>query len=79
MKYAVLITKEVQNGYVAQALAFPDIVVCGHAETAVLAEVQAAIAEKLSTGRVVQVEVPSNAESFHRGASLAAFCRHVRR
>lgn len=59
MTYRVLLRKQPLNGYIATALNWPDCQVSAPTREEALAQIQAAIAELLASGEVVDLEIPA--------------------
>jgi len=62
MRYEIVVTKHLNNGYTARPVLFPEVVVTGADEKETLERVRAAIVDMQSTSRIVAIDVP-NAES----------------
>jgi predicted RNase H-like HicB family nuclease len=58
MTYTVLITKHPNDGYLARALAVPEIAVTGATEAEAIDGLRAALAELHAQSHLVQVDVP---------------------
>jgi len=59
MTYRVLLRKEPTNGYVATALDWPHCQVAAPTREAALTQIQAAIVDLLTTGEIVDLEIPT--------------------
>lgn len=59
MTYRVLFRKEPTNGYVATALDWPHCQVTAPTREAALAQIQTAIVDLLTTGEIVDLEIPT--------------------
>lgn len=62
MTYDILLTRENDRLFKARVLLLPDIVITGPDETDVLNKVKVAIASLRQKSRIVQLDVPSEAE-----------------
>jgi len=58
MQYDILLTKHANNGYTAQPLLIPEIVVSGEDENEALELVCKAIANRHLQSRIVRVDIP---------------------
>jgi predicted RNase H-like HicB family nuclease len=58
MEYDILLTKQSNNGYIAQALLMPEIIVSGENEAEALTRVSKAIANRHTQSRIVRITVP---------------------
>ena len=58
MEYDILLTKPSNNGYIAQPLLMPEIVVSGENEVEVLARVSKAIVNRHTQSRIVRINIP---------------------
>jgi hypothetical protein len=63
MEYAVLLTKQPNNGYIARSLLLPGIVVNGIDEAEALAQMRIALSDVQRHSRVVQISVPTQDET----------------
>lgn len=63
MRYEIVVTKDVNNGYSARPVLFPDVVVTGADEQETLERVRTAIVDLQSTSRIVAIDVPVDAET----------------
>lgn len=63
MRYEIVVTKDVNNGYSARPVLFPEVVVTGADEQETLERVRAAIVDLQSTSRVVAIDVPLDPET----------------
>jgi predicted RNase H-like HicB family nuclease len=59
MTYRVLLRKEATNGYVATALDWPHCQVAAPTREAALEQIQIAIVDLLTTGEIVDLEIPT--------------------
>ncbi len=60
MTYRVLLRKEPTNGYIATALDWPDCQVTASTRAAALEQIQVAIVDLLTTGEIVDLEIPTS-------------------
>ena len=60
MTYRVLVRKEPTNGYIATALDWPHCQVAAPTREAALEQIQVAIADLLTTGEIVDLEIPTH-------------------
>jgi predicted RNase H-like HicB family nuclease len=63
MEYAVLLTKQPDNGYIARSLLLPDIVVSGVNEAEALTQMRIALSDVHRQSRVVQISIPTPDET----------------
>ena len=63
MEHAVLLTKQPNNGVIAQSLLFPTIFANGVDEEDALVQLRAALAEVQRHSRVVRIDTPVPAET----------------
>lgn len=63
MRYEIVVTKDVNNGYSARPVLFPEVVVTGADEQETLERVRAAIVDLQSTSRIVAIDVPLDPET----------------
>ena len=63
MEYDILLTKQSNNGYIAQPLLMPEIVVSGENEVEVLARVSKAIVNRHTQSRIVRINIPITDEA----------------
>ncbi|MBX3050720.1 MAG: hypothetical protein KF753_04560 [Caldilineaceae bacterium] len=63
MRYEIVVTKQVNNGYTARPVLFPEVVVTGADEQETLERVRAAIVDLQSTSRIVAIDVPLKSET----------------
>ncbi|MCE7988210.1 MAG: hypothetical protein DYG89_44185 [Caldilinea sp. CFX5] len=59
MKHNILVTKVAGNGYVARPVQWPEVVASGEDEAEAIAAVRQALAQFLSSSRIVQIELPA--------------------
>lgn len=59
MKYQVILTRHLNNGYTARPLLFPEVVVTGADETETLERMRAALLDVQSHSRVVAIDIPT--------------------
>jgi predicted RNase H-like HicB family nuclease len=72
MTYPVLITKRPDDGYLARALALPEIAATGATEAEAIDRLRAALAEVHARSRLVHVDVPIAGEAtIHPWARFA--------
>jgi len=64
MRYEIVVTKHLNNGYTARPVLFPEVVVTGADEQETLERVRAAIVDMQSTSRIIAIDVPLNAEAI---------------
>lgn len=57
MEYQILVERQPNNGFVATALGWPDCVGTGETKDEAVSKVQAAVAERLAHGEIVQVQL----------------------
>jgi predicted RNase H-like HicB family nuclease len=55
MDYQIFVEQQAHNGYVARTMGWPDCVATGHTKQEAVVNVQAAVAERLASGEVLQV------------------------
>jgi predicted RNase H-like HicB family nuclease len=58
MRYEIVLTKDMNNGYSAHPVLFPSVVVTGTDEKETLDRMRAAIMDVQSTSRIVSIDVP---------------------
>jgi hypothetical protein len=63
MQYDILLTKQPANGYLACPVLMPELVVSGENEVEALARVQAAIIKATAHSRIVQINIPNDADA----------------
>ena len=68
MTYSVLVEPSSDRGYVATALGMPDCAYAATTEEEAVRGVQAALADRLARGKLVQVEVPDDTDPWARWA-----------
>jgi len=66
MTYPVLVESTPDRGYVATALGMPDCAYAAATEQEAISGVRAALAERLSRGKLVQVELPGADDPWAR-------------
>ncbi len=59
MNYDILLTRETETKYKAQALLFPHIEVTGATEAVAIAEIKKAIQQMQRQSRIVRVDIPT--------------------
>ncbi|HMV48370.1 MAG TPA: hypothetical protein PLD20_08825 [Blastocatellia bacterium] len=66
MEYHILVEKQPNNGYVATALGWPDCTGAGETREQAVVQAQAAVADRLTHGELLQVKVeaPQSATEF---------------
>lgn len=62
MKYQVILTRHLNNGYTARPLLFPEVVVTGVDEAETLERVRAALLDAHSHSRIVAIDIPTESE-----------------
>ena len=62
MKYNILVTKVAGNGYVARPVQWPEVVASGEDEAEAIAAVRQALAEFLTSSRIVEIELPTTGQ-----------------
>jgi hypothetical protein len=66
MTYPILVEPVPDRGYLATALGMPDCVCSATTEAEAIRGVRAAIADRLSKGKLVQVEIPGTDDPWTR-------------
>jgi len=63
MRYDIVVTKTLGDGFIARPLLWPDVVASGRSETEALAGVREALIDVLAQSRIVQIELPEQHET----------------
>jgi predicted RNase H-like HicB family nuclease len=73
MEYQILVEKQPNNGFVATALGWPDCVGAGETRDEAVVKVQAAVADRVAHGEILQarVETPSPVEASDPWEAMA--------
>jgi predicted RNase H-like HicB family nuclease len=73
MEYQILVEKQPNNGFVATALGWPDCVGAGETKDEAVVKVQAAVADRVAHGEILQarVETPPPIEASDPWEAMA--------
>lgn len=63
MRYDILLTKSIDNGFIARPLLWPEVVASGQNETEALAGVREALLDVLAQSRIVQLDLSKEQET----------------
>lgn len=78
MQYDILLTKQANNGYTAQPILMPEIVISGEDETEVLERVGKAIAVRHAQSRIVRIDATRKDSHWHTRFAHYSYCNKQR-